>query len=380
MRIAHVLPALTKGGGERIVVELANHAASKGHEVILIAAYNVDPELLQNSIHPKVQLFFVQPADRQKYLHIFSWVKKNIEILAGLDVIHCHLTYGAVFGSMVKLWMRWCKRRRPLLVETYHAVGMGIPRFNRFLHAHLLAGKDAIAFMAEDDYWRRFIQKHTNVLIRNIPNGVSIPWQPVQETAQHNYRKHLGIPHNCEFVVSTVGMLRPDRYPLRYIFIFAKVARQLKDRVHFVIAGSGSEQQNLENLIKENGLEQQVHLAGLALNPSLPFSITTVYVSLCVGPIAGVSMLEASLSGLPVIAIQLSKGYKAKDEDWVWSSEDDIAIANKIITLLSSPDERNEIAKVQSQYVRSHFTTDVMATAYYSLYTEGANKRNALVK
>ena len=42
MNIVHVVPALTKGGAERVAVELANHAVGSGHKVTLIAGWSVD--------------------------------------------------------------------------------------------------------------------------------------------------------------------------------------------------------------------------------------------------------------------------------------------------------------------------------------------------
>ena len=46
MKIVHVISCLTKGGGERIVAELANEAVKQGDEVAIIAAWPEDPVLL----------------------------------------------------------------------------------------------------------------------------------------------------------------------------------------------------------------------------------------------------------------------------------------------------------------------------------------------
>ena len=46
MNIVHVLPALTKGGGEKVAVDLANHAARTGHEVTMLV--EITTSRLQN--------------------------------------------------------------------------------------------------------------------------------------------------------------------------------------------------------------------------------------------------------------------------------------------------------------------------------------------
>ncbi len=68
------------------------------------------------------------------------------------------------------------------------------------------------------------------------------------------------------------------------------------------------------------------------------------------------------------------------DEDWVWSNEEDIEIANKLIAILRSDVHRSAMVKTQGSYVRSHFTTEAMAAAYYSLYTEAKKRKQEKIK
>ena len=104
--IVHVLPLLTKGGGERVAVELANHAAQLGHRVTVLAAEPVAAELLQASVHPAIEVRFVcgAPAGRvRRYLRILPWLWENRAWILRQDIVHCHLTYAAVFGTLVGL-------------------------------------------------------------------------------------------------------------------------------------------------------------------------------------------------------------------------------------------------------------------------------------
>ncbi|HIL34688.1 MAG TPA: hypothetical protein EYG28_04710, partial [Nitrospiria bacterium] len=116
MKIVHVLPALTKGGGERVVVELANHAARAGHEVSIIAAFPVDSALLPNVLHPDVRVRYVSDlVDSRvgKYLCVLPWLWRYRLWLAEQDILHCHLTYGSMFGSVVGTWRSASGTRRP---------------------------------------------------------------------------------------------------------------------------------------------------------------------------------------------------------------------------------------------------------------------------
>lgn len=372
MRIVHVVPALAKGGGERIAVELANHSARVGHQVTLIAACPVDSALLRDSLHPYVQVRYVsESVDSRvgRYLCVLPWLLRHRSWLAEQDILHCHLTFGAVFGTAagILLWMLGAKR--PSIVETYHAVGMPIPRLHRWFHARLAARRDALSLVAEDDYWRAFLADHPGLLSAIIPNGISISFQGnVDPTARRAYRLELGIPDDCRFVIGTVGRLEPDRQPWLYLTIFTEMARALGPEVHFVLAGGGTELDRMRSLVIEHGLEGRVHFPGLVIEPCLPLSIMDIYITLNVGATTGVAALEAALLNLPVLGIQMLAGYRPSPNDWIWSSANLLDVAAQSIQLLRSPSEKLELVERQRTYVRANHTSEVMASAYSQLY------------
>ena len=374
MKIVHVIPALTKGGGEKVAAELASHAGKAGHQVAIVAAYPVDPHLLQDELSEQIEIRFVSknvPSKFGKYCHLVFWIWKNGSWLASQDIIHCHLTYSSVFGTVVKFWRRALRKSRPLVMETYHAVGMNIPRWQRWIHSNLASRKDGVILMAGDPYWSRFLSRHPNLESKTIPNGISFSdSNEVGEDARKAYRKTLGIPVECQFVVGTVGMLRPDRQPWRYLPIFSEVARALGPDVHFVIAGGGAEKEldHMRSLAKEYGLEERVHMPGLVADSKLPCSIMDLYITLNIGPITGIAALEAAFSGLPVLAYQMLKEYQSKPEDWIWSSINPLEIAERVIQLLRSSKERDEIIKNQSTYIKANHTIEAMANSYYDFY------------
>ena len=156
MKIVHVVPALTKGGGERVAIDLANHAVDSGDQVSIIAGWPVESKLLLNAVNPKVSVCYVSQSKTSKigrYFNLISWVIRNRFWLANQDILHCHLTYGSIFGTIVKILRNG---KQPSIIETYHAVGMPIPRLNRWLHALLAKYRDAIVLMAEDIFWCDF--------------------------------------------------------------------------------------------------------------------------------------------------------------------------------------------------------------------------------
>jgi glycosyltransferase involved in cell wall biosynthesis len=372
MKIVHVLSSLHKGGAETVMMELANSAVKVGHQVTVVAAHQTDSARLRKLFLPEVRVIYILDSHDSLFKMYFSlliWVSRNISWLMGQDIIHCHLTYGAMFGSAVDICRKVLRKKKPKIVETYHAVGMPIPRLKKWLHSRLATHRDAFVLMAEDDYWRKFLADHPKLFSSVIPNGISISTKETEGQSQClAYRREIGIPDDCRFVVGTIGMLRPDRQPWLYVPIFSEIARILGPDVHFVIGGSGSECDRVKSLVVQRGLQDRVHLPGLILNASLTRSIMDIYLTLNVGSLTGIAALEAASSSLPVLAIQLRSEYKCKPDDWIWSSNNPIELAEQVVKLIRSPTERQELSERQGTYVRTHHTTQAMANSYHSLY------------
>jgi glycosyltransferase involved in cell wall biosynthesis len=370
MKIVHILPALTKGGGERVAVELANAAQKSGNLISIIAGYKTDSELLQKNIAEGIQILFIAQSASNRYLSLIPWIIKNKKWLSETDIIHCHLTYGSVFGTVLQILFS-SSAKKPTVIETYHAVGMRIPKFNRWIHSILATKRDGVVFMARDSFWDQFIKQHPKLLTRIIPNGISINKHNIYDKlSKEQYKNEIGIPSNCQLIIGTVGMLRPDRQPEKYISIFKDVIGKVNTEVHFIIAGGGVLLEQIRKEVKQKGLDNRIHLPGLVMDPGLAFSVMDIYISLNVGSITGISVLEACLAKLPVIAIQLLDDYEPSEKDWIWSNKNESKISDKLVELIYSPGSREKIASAQYKFVSENLSTEVMADSYNKFYQE----------
>lgn len=363
----HVLPALAKGGAERVVVVLANEAHARGHEVRILAGTWVDPTLVASALHPDIEIvyMFEQPVSKlRRYLGIRSWLSRNRGWLLDQDIVHCHLTFGTIVGTMLQR-MRG-SRPRPKVVETFHGVGMPVSKPIRLLAATLAPGRDGYALMAMDDYWRGFIARHPKLPLAVIPNGIPGPPPAPSEAERLAYRREAGIPPGAQ-VVGNVGRLVDERLPDAFPPIFAAVARQTETDVRLLMAGEGPALEPTRRLAIEFGVGDRVHFPGFINRPELALANTDVYLSINMGPITGIAGLEAAAFGVPVVAIQTVPGH-AGEADWIWSSADPASIAAEVARLLRSPSEREALSARQRAHVAEHYSAAAMADAYETLY------------
>jgi glycosyltransferase involved in cell wall biosynthesis len=382
MNIVHVIPAFTKGGAERVAVDLANAAVAKGHAVAIVAAFHVCEDLLLCELNEEVDVRYVARSARSTgaaYLRLLPWMLANRQWLLSRDIIHCHLTFGTVFGTLVRSLRGLWSRRSPLIVETYHAVGMPIPRYRHAFHAALMRGRDGVVLMAEDAFWTRFLQGRGRQLTTVIRNGVRTDMARPSAAEVAAFQASTGIPEGAT-VVGTVGRLVPARRPDLLIEVFANVARMTDDTVHFLIAGEGSERAAIEAEIDRLGLQDRVHLPGLVLNPAVAFSAVDIYLTLNVGPVTGIAALEAATFGLPIVALQLREDYDPGEADWIWSSTNLERLSERIVALFRDPGEAAETAERQRRHVLTHRSVDVMVDAYHDFYTTALVRSRAQAK
>ena len=371
MKIVHIVPSFARGGGERLVIELANRQAASGHEVDIVLGHRLADGMTHAPPSKAVRLHFIgkRPLGRLKrYQAGLGWIRERREWLASRDVVHCHLTYGGVITSALQLTMR--RGQRPAFVETYHAVGMPIPKSHRWLHGGMISMRDAVAFMVEDPWWARFLERQPDLIGAVIPVGVEAPGVArISRKERQSYRAELGIPPDAQ-VVGTIGRLHAARQPHRYASIFAEIARQCGPDVHFVIGGDGSERARVEQAVRNHGLTGRVHLIGEVRNVARALSIMDLYVTANVGSVCGVAGLQAIASGLPTVAVQLMDGYAQGEDDWIWSSSDERKVGGKAASLLHSPAKAQALAAAQSRYLDAHHSPAAMAAAYERFYDD----------
>ena len=109
-------------------------------------------------------------------------------------------------------------------------------------------------------------------------------------------------------------------------------------------------------------------MPGLVHNPNEFLDSLDVYIALNVESITGIAGLEAVFAGVPVVGIQLSQNYENGPNDWIWSSQDPLIVAQKIVEYVKNPTQLATIAEGQYKIASETFSVEHMRDSYLALY------------
>jgi glycosyltransferase involved in cell wall biosynthesis len=368
-----MIPALTKGGAERVAVDLANASVRSSHSVTVVVGRKIDDKILRVRLDPAVKVIYMTEKLGGKiyfYCAGLAWIFKKRKWLATQDVLHLHLTQMAVLGTVMYAMRTFTRGVTPAIVETYHAVGMKIPDGLRSFHAWNCRWRDGIALMALDSYWQAFIQRYQKSLVELIPNGVDPPVGPPLASDVRGYLDEIGVPRYANLIIGTVGQFRTDRQPIILAKILVDVLKRTPYNVHVLMCGTGPELESVKALVRAEGLSKRFTLPGMVNEPLLAMSSMSIYLTVNVGNITGIAALEAAFCGSALVGLQTLSDWQDDERCWIWSSTNPACVSQRIQDMLADSENLEKVSKMQYQYVRSNHTIKTACLRYIRFYNQ----------
>lgn len=290
---------------------------------------------------------------------VIAPVSRHPAVLARLrpDVVHANLPtpWAGAIGIAAALAL---PRTRVLAVQQLPLRTVELPVWLRTrallrrLDAHVAVGEQSCRRM-EDFY---ALGRGT---VRSIPNFV--PDVPAEHRVNGRRRSEPG------FTIGSLGRL--DRVK-GYDLLLSAVAEIPEARL--VVLGEGSERSALERQAAELGIAERVSLPGWHPEPRSALPEWDVFCLPSRSEGFPLSIVEAMLAGLPVVATRVGSVTEAVDEGrtGLLVPKDDVRALTAVLRRLADPELRAGLGQAGRKRAAGEFTVGRMAEAYRSLYDE----------
>lgn len=205
--------------------------------------------------------------------------------------------------------------------------------------------------------------------IKTIHNGIDLK-QARSFTSDNPdlIKSDLQIPEHA-FIVSNVGRLIPAKNQSTIIKSIGKLSGE---NIHLIIIGDGPLYQDLNNIARDLGISDRVHLLGRwPREDTLKFiSVSDIFISTSIREGFGISYIEAMALGLPTI-VSMIPAYQEVGNPEVseFVPPNNINILSDSIEKLASNEAlRNEYSQNATLLVESKFSLKKMVDEYMNIY------------
>jgi L-malate glycosyltransferase len=335
-----------------------NAFADLGHEVFLITATPV-PE----DVNCKATVFDVSCKDNNatKYLKVIAQVRQIVWQIQP-DILHAH--YATGYGLLGNL----CNYH-PFLISVWGSDIFEFPTRSIFHKWLLTANLNVADAIASTSYCmaiktKEYIASDKNVYV--TPFGIDLNLFTIKE--------NINLTIDGNLTIGVVKALEPTYGIDNLVRVFIDISIEYP-KLKLMIVGDGSQYSLLNQMIANAQLSERIKIL-----PGMPHHLVPdclkeidVFVIPSKSESFGVVALEASASGLPVIASNvggLPEVVRDNITGYLVLPDNLLDLKDKIVQLIKSPDIRLRMGKAGREFVEQNYSWDISVLKMSSLYAD----------
>lgn len=380
-------PQLRKlSGAERLILRLASHITTLGKPVTLVTNY-LDPTC-RADLDSRVGV--IETGARpglfgNHYLDAPLEYLYSIRLLGRVGADAEAVTF---FGPPSLPALAWSKQfpriKAPLYYFCYEPPRFVYDDTNEIVERLGNAGFIARPFFALYKILDRGMVRRADVVLANSLFGAE------RLSSAYGTRAHV-ITHGVDFgepspaaiealrnryslggrcVLTTVNFLHPRKRIDLFLRAFQSVRAGLPEAVALIV-GSGPEGPRLKNLARELKIEDAAIFTGFVSDQELPalYALTQLYIHTGRLESFGLSVLEASAAGVPVISVNEGgpREIVANGETGILVSADSSSIANAVLALLKDQTKRTAMSEAARRRARMNYSWEQGARTFLDL-------------
>jgi len=201
-----------------------------------------------------------------------------------------------------------------------------------------------------------------------IPSGIDP--RPYQRPCEKDwFDEEFGLDSTVK-AVGVIAQLIP-RKGHRYLIEAAPKILKICPEARFLFFGQGPLEKDLKALCREHGLAGKISFAGFRLDLERIFPCLSVAVHPATMEGLGVSLLQASAAGTPIVATRaggIPEIVRNGENGYLLEPGDVNGIADAVISLLTDPGKAREFGQAGRERMLSHFSIEKMVKGNIAVY------------
>lgn len=221
------------------------------------------------------------------------------------NLIHMHSPIGGVCGRIAAKNVRKSGTKVIYTAHGFHFY-KGAPILNWIIfypiEKYLSKYTDCLITINQEDYERAKKKFKTKQI--ELVHGVGVDENKfnfeMPEEEKSKLRKSIGLKDD-NFVLIQVGELNKNKNQIMAINTMKNLVKKNKD-IHLLLVGVGPQENFYKEKIKENNLQNNVHMLGYRTDVSKLLKISNILLSLSYREGLPVNVIEAMMTPIPIIA------------------------------------------------------------------------------
>lgn len=294
-------------------------------------------------------------------------------------IVHTHAAKGGTLGRLATLLAFPLRRKRPILIHTYHGhslTGYFLKRtagFYRLVERLLALQTDvllAVSAEVRDDLVGLGVAPAAQ--FRVMPLGFDLaPFTDATHAERRRVLREQWGLSDRDVVITLISRLVPIKRVDRFLAVAAQVAGE--QDVRFVVVGDGELRQQLQTSHDAVTLGDRLVWAGFRRDiPDVCFASDIVMLT-SDNEGTPVSLIEAQAAGVPVVATDVG-GVRAVVEHGVsglLAAADEVApVADAVMRLIGDPELRRRMGQEGRKRAIARFTLERLTEDHAQLYRE----------
>ena len=368
--VIHLIPSFHQGGSEQQAVQLVKLLKADGTYRVHVACLEKEGVLLDEIESAgltdlrEFRLNSFYDVNMVRQLRLCSKFIKDNKI----EIVQTHDFYTNVFGMAAA-----AMARVPVRIAAKRETGMRSAT-QRFIERRAFGLAHSIVANAVKVKDYLVASGVSDEKISVIYNGIDMQKLQVAGIDRADILREFALPTDpaTQFVTIVANLRSPVKNHRMFLRAAARVKSAVSD-VGFIIAGEGDLVEEIRTLAAELGLTEHTFFLGRCSKVAELLSISNICCLTSESEGFSNSILEYMAAGKPVVATAVGGAAEAVIENetgFLVASDDDKALANRLIELLNDRDRAERMGDKARQVALEKFSLEARKDNTLALYTD----------